>query len=248
MGDLAEKIEQPPTAPSAPPVKGSLWRLQGIFFQPKETFQEIAKKPTWLIALILCVVIGGVGLIWVMETIGFERIVIEQAQAQGREVPEEQLQMLNSPGVKAVRYAFMIIMNPVVLLVAAGLLLALFWLVGSDAKFSRVFSVVVHSFLAYTVVSTVITLLIVLVAADPTELDVQNLVASNLGVLVSRTESPVLFALLSSIDLLSCYCVFLLSLGMSIVGRKSLATSVALVLIPWGLWVLVKMGLAAIFT
>jgi len=248
MGNLAEKIEQPPTAPSAPPVKGSLWRLQGIFFQPKETFQEIAKKPTWLIALILCVVIGGVGLIWVMETIGFERIVIEQAQAQGREVPEEQLQMLNSPGVKAVRYAFMIIMNPVVLLVAAGLLLALFWLVGSDAKFSRVFSVVVHSFLAYTVVSTVITLLIVLVAADPTELDVQNLVASNLGVLVSRTESPVLFALLSSIDLLSCYCVFLLSLGMSIVGRKSLATSVALVLIPWGLWVLVKMGLAAIFT
>ncbi len=248
MENLAEKAEQPPAMPPAPPAKGALWRLQGIFFQPKETFQEIAKRPTWLIALILCVVIGGVGLIWVMETIGFEKIIIEQAQAQGKEVPEEQLQMLNSPAVKAVRYTFMIIMNPVVLLLAAGILLALSWLVGADPKFSRVFSVVVHSFLAYTVVSTVITLLIVLVAADPTELDVQNLVASNLGVLVSRTESPVLFALLSSVDLLSAYCIFLLSLGMSIVGRKSLGTSVGLVLIPWGLWVLVKMGLAAIFT
>jgi hypothetical protein len=248
MENLTGNIEQPPTTSAAPPVKGSLWRLQGIFFQPKETFQEIAKKPTWLIAAILLVVIGAVGAIWVMETIGLDNIMAQELRARGQELSEEQLQMVNSPAAKAVRYAFVIIMNPVMLLVTAGVLMALFMIAGSEAKFSRIFSVVVHSFLAYTVVSMVITVVIVAVAPDPTELDIQNLVASNLGVLVSRTEAPVLFALLSSIDLLSFYCIFLLSLGMSIVGRKSLATSAALVVIPWGLWVLVKMGMATVFS
>ncbi len=248
MDNLAEKTEQPPIAPSGPPVKGSLWRLQGIFFQPKETFQEIFKKPTWLIATILYVIIAAAGVIFVTETIGFENIMIEQARSQGQEISEEQLQVMNSPVLKVVRYAFMILANPVIVLLTAALLLALFWLAGSDAKFSRAFSVAIHSFLAYTIILTAISVLIVALAADPTELDIQNLVASNLGVLVSRTESPVLFAFLSSIDVLSIYCIFLLSLGMSIVGRKSLGTSLALVIVPWAAWILVKMGLAAIFT
>jgi len=248
MSNLAQKIEQPPVTPSAAPVKGALWKLQGIFFQPKETFQEIAKKPHWLIATILLIVIGAVGLVWVMETIGFETIIAQELQARGQELSEEQMQMMNSPAAKGVRYAFMIIMNPVMLLVTAGLLMALFMVAGSEAKFNRVFSVVVHSFLAYTVVSMLITVVVVMIAPDPTELDIQNLVASNLGVLVSRTESPVLFAVLSSIDLLSFYCIFLLSLGMSVVARKSLTASAMLVVIPWGLWILVKMGLAAIFS
>ncbi len=248
MDNLAEKIEQPPSTPPAPPQKGSLWKLQAIFFQPKETFQEIAKKPTWLIAAILCVVIGAVGFTLIMNKIGFETMMIQQAQSRGQEVTEEQLQVLNSPAVKAFTYGSVIIGTPLVMLLTAGLLLALLWLVGSDATFRRVFSVVAHSFFAFTLVSTVITLLIVMLAADPTELDIQNLVSSNLGALVSRTESPVLFAVLSSVDVLTFYYLFLLSLGMSIVGRKTLGTSAALVLALWVVWVLVKTGWTAIFT
>jgi len=248
MENLTEKIEQSPSTPSGPPAKGSLWRLQGIFFQPKETFQEIAKKPTWLIAVILCVVISAGGLIWVMETIGFMNIMIQQAQAGGQEMTEEQIQMMSSPAMKGFSYGMMVIGTPVVLLLIAGLLLALFLLVGSNASFSRVFSVVAHSWLAYTVVSMAITLLVVMLAADPAELDLQNLVASHLGALVSRTESPVLFALLSSIDMLSIYCIFLLSLGMSVVSRKSVGTSAALVIVLWVVWVLAKTGWTAIIT
>jgi len=248
MGNSAQKIEQPPVAPSAPPVKGSLWRLQGIFFQPKETFQEIARKPTWLIAAILCVVIGAGGLLYVMETIGFENIMVRGAQSRGQELTEEQIQMMGSPAMKGFSYGMMIVGTPVVMLLTAGLLLALFWLVGSDATFSRAFSVVAHSLLAFTVVSTVISVLIVMLAADPTELDIQSLVASNLGALVSRTESPVLFAALSSVDVLTFYYLFLLSLGMSIVGRKSFGTSAALVFVLWVVWVLLKTGWTAIFT
>ncbi|MFB3905685.1 MAG: YIP1 family protein [Acidobacteriota bacterium] len=244
MENLAEKLEQP----SGPPAKGSLWRLQGIFFQPKETFQEIAQKPTWLIAAILCVIIGSIGIIWVMETIGFENIMMQQAQSQGREMTEEQIQMMNSPTMKAIRYGTMIIGTPIVMLLTAGLLLALFWLIGSDAKFNRVFSVVVHSLFASTIVSTVISALVVTLAPDPTELDIQNLVASHLGAFVSRTESPVLFAALSSVDILTFYYLFLLSLGMSVVGRKSFKASAAMVLVLWLVWVGLKTGGTALFT
>lgn len=247
MENLAEKIERPPTEPG-PTAKGSLWRLQAIFFQPKETFQEIAKKPTWLIAAILCVIIGTAGMILMMETIGFENVMVQNAQMTGREMTEEQIQMMSSPGMKAFNYAMAPIGTTVVLLATSGLLLAFFWLAGSGVAFSRVFSVVVHSFFAYTLVYSLVSIVIVMLAADPSELDIQNLVASHLGVLVTRQESPVLFAVLSSIDLFSFYCIFLLSLGMSIVGRKSFGTSAALVLVPWVLWVLVKMGLAAIFS
>ncbi|RPI23170.1 MAG: hypothetical protein EHM61_20390 [Acidobacteria bacterium] len=247
MENLAEKTTQQPAGPTEQP-KGSLWRLQGIFFQPKETFQEIARKPTWLIALVLCIVIGMVGFIVIMDRIGFDNMMAKQVEARGQEMTEQQREMMSSPAVKGFTYGMVIIGTPVVVLLTAGLLLALFWLTGADVTFSRVFSVVAHSMLAFTLVSTVLGLVIVLVAADPTELDVQNLVASNLGILVSAKESPALFSLLSSIDALTFYYLFLLSLGMSVVGRKSFGTGAAMVLILWVVYVALKTGWVSLMT
>ncbi|HXK62094.1 MAG TPA: YIP1 family protein [Acidobacteriota bacterium] len=247
MENVAEKTTPPPPGSTEQP-KGSLWRLQGIFFQPTETFRAIAKKPTWLIATILCVVIGIVGFMTIMNQVGFENLVIRQAQARGQEVSDEQLEMMNSPAVRAVTLGTMLIGTPIVMLLTAGLLLALFWLIGSDVSFSRTFSVVAHSMMAFTVISTAISLVVVLLAADPTELDVQNLVASNPGVLVDSVESPVTFALLSSIDLFSFYYLFLLALGMSIVGRKSFGTSAGMVLMLWVAYVALKTAWTALVT
>jgi hypothetical protein len=233
------------TGPSPQPAeepKGALWRLQGIFFQPRRTFEEINKKPTWLIALVLTVVIGAAAMYVMTSRIGVETIIAQQNPNQ--ELNEQQREFMESPFMAAFFYASVVIGTPLVILVIAVVMMLLYWMAGSEAPFSRVFSVVTHSFFAYSLIGSVIAVLIILLAQDPTELDFANLVSSNLGVLVDRIESPVLFSLLSSIDLFSAYLIFLLSLGLSIVGRKSIGASVWLVIVPWIIYVAGKTAIA----
>ena len=47
--------------PGEEEAKGSIWRLQGIFFEPSATFEDIDKKPTFVVALLLTVVIALIG-------------------------------------------------------------------------------------------------------------------------------------------------------------------------------------------
>ena len=77
-------------------------------------------------------------------------------------------------------------------------------------------------------------------------LDPRNLVLSHLGVLVDQTESPVLFTLSASFDLVTFYNLFLWSLGVSIIcGRRAgFGTGLGAVVVLWALWVIAKTGFA----
>ena len=230
--------------------KGALWRLQGIFFQPKKTFEEINKKPTWLIALIAILIIGALGLLLLSTMIGLDNVADQMIQQNPRasEMPEEQREMAIS-FTKGTFVVGALVGAPIIGLIVSLALMLAFWVAGSSAGFGKVFSVVVHSWFAYSVVATLLSALVVLLAEDPTELDVMNMVATHLGLLVDKTQSPVLFAFLSSLDILSVYMIFLLSLGMSVISRKSVGTAAMLIVILWLVYVLIfKVGMTALFT
>lgn len=248
--DNATAIE--PTEQQQP--KGALWRLQGILFQPKQTFEAINVKPNWLVPVVAILLVSSLGLFLLSTLVGLDNFA-EQMTAQNPKAAEQMAQLPEDQREvalavqKTMFVVFGLIGFPILGVIVSLAFLLAFWVAGSEARFGKIFSVVAHSFFAYGVINTVLSGLIMLLAQDPTQLDLLNMVPTHLGLLIDRIQSPVLFGFLSSLDLLSFYTLFLLTLGMSVVGRKSIATSAALVFILWALYVaLFKVGLTALFT
>jgi hypothetical protein len=72
------------------------------------------------------------------------------------------------------------------------------------------------------------------------------LVRSNPAFLVDMKANPVLFSLLSSIDLFTIWTVVLLIIGFAFVARVSKAKSAAIVISLWAVALVIKLGFAAI--
>jgi hypothetical protein len=101
---------------------------------------------------------------------------------------------------------------------------------------------------AYGLFSTVLTIAVLLVARNPKELDINNLVHTNLAFLANAREAPVLAAVLGSLDVLSFYAIYLLSLGNSLVNKRSLGFNLAVTIVLWAIYVAGKVGLKALFS
>jgi hypothetical protein len=237
---------------NAQPPRSSLWKLQGVFFEPKQTFEEIDRRPNWLVPLLAMILISIAASAYIVNAIGIDNLVRGQMEANRRiqEMPPEQReqiieQAMNSPFATIGTYVGPILGPILVVLVVAGLLMLMSSLAGGHATFKKILSVNSHAFFFSYLVASVLAVVVVLLSPDPSEIDVQNPVATNLGFLVVRSESPVLYSLLSSIDLVSIYTIYLLGLGLAVVNRKSLGSGLTSVVILWAIYVLLKTGWAA---
>jgi hypothetical protein len=234
------------------PARSSVWKLQGVFFEPQATFEEVDRRPNWLLPLLAMIIISIAAASLVVNTIGLENIVRGQIEANSRvqQMPPEQReqiveQAVNSPLTSVMMYVGPILGPIIIVLVVAGLLMLASTLTGGQATFKKVFSVNSHVFFFSYVVASVLSVVVVLLSPDPAEIDIQNPVATNLGFLVARTESPALYSLLSSIDLVSFYTIYLLGLGLAVVNRKPVRSMLLTVVVLWVVWVLIKTGWTA---
>jgi hypothetical protein len=93
--------------------------------------------------------------------------------------------------------------------------------------------------------------LVFMFVKDPADIELNPAgnVASNLGLLVSDKEHPVINSLLSSIDVFSFWTIFLLSVAFAALSNRSLTVKKAAtgVLILWAVWVAGKAGFFALF-
>jgi len=115
---------------------------------------------------------------------------------------------------------------------------------GGTATYKQLFAVTAHTQLI-GVIATILTI-VILFLKDPSDVDVQNLLASNLGPLISAETSKFLHALAISMDLFSFWLIYLLGSGVAICGRLSRTKGIMAVVIPWLIVVLIKCGLATL--
>ena len=232
-----------------------LSRLSGILLQPEGTFEAINRRPNWLLPVVAVIVVSVLANAFVISTIGYDRLLREQMEQspQIQEMPEEQRQELiesqvNSPIVRILGY-----LGPVfavfVILIVAGFLLLGVTLAGGRSTFRQVFSITSHSFFAYSLINSVLLCLVVFLNSEAAAGNIQNAVQSHLGFLVNSKESPVLFTLASSIDLLSFYFMYLLAKGVAAAPKRlSFASALAVVVVLWIVWVGLKLGYAALLS
>jgi len=233
----------------------SFWsRWIGVYFSPGEAFQDIARKPDFIFPL-LVTVISAVGITETMlAKLGIERIM-RNAMVMGGQAAKmspEQIQQAvdQGKGVGGIMaHVFGALGPPIYLLIVAvvGLVLvnAIF---GSPISFKKAFSVTCYANLTGFIAG--LMMLAMILFGDPEDFNPNNPSPTNVGFFLNPLEtSKPLLAFASSIDIFTIWFVVLLGIGFSqATGGKVKALTIFLVYFGlWMVWVLGKVGLAAVF-
>jgi hypothetical protein len=119
---------------------------------------------------------------------------------------------------------------------------------GSETSYKKLLGVTSHCLFLQTVVGSVLMVTVYALASDPKSIDFQNPVYTNLGPLVDSKDSPILYKLASSADLVIWYVIYLLGMGTAAVSRRmTVGKGVLLVAVLYLFYVLLSLGWAAIW-
>ena len=240
-------MSEPQAVPAASESASSLRTIWQTLSSPEAAFRSILARPVWAVALLLLVALGVAAV-----AIGFAKVTPEDylrmLEESGQQVPAEfepEKLMSIARWTAAIGAA---VVSPLVYFVVGGLFLVVFRLLGSEMGYRQSLSVSVHGLLPMGVAAVVgIFISLARDTIDPIELQGGGLLMSNLGFLATEESSKAMRALLTSADLFSVWCIFLLASGFRIVGRVSAGAAWGAVLVVWGVGVLLKVGLAAAF-
>ncbi|MBZ5501261.1 MAG: YIP1 family protein [Acidobacteriia bacterium] len=242
----------------APESGNSISRIFGAIFSPRPTFASIARRPTWLVPLLLLTVVSTGAVATLGHTMGWRALLEQQIQknpsAQRRieQLTPEQRQQMVEQQMKIIPitvYVGGIVGSAITLVTLAAVFLGVFNLVsGVPMGFKTSLSIVAYAYtprLIYGLLAIPILFL-----KDPSTVDPQNMVASNPAVFLADGAAGWLATLLGSLDLFSIWVVLLLSVGYSAVNPKKLSFGKAFGVIfgVWLVYVLVRVGIAAAFS
>jgi hypothetical protein len=242
-------------APEAPEKVNSFGRIIGVIFSPKETFQSIARNPTWLLPTIILAVVGVAFIVafgsrpgaWraYMETQFDNSSRAQQLSPQQREQALE-TQLKYTPKVTP---AIVPIADFLIILIIA----AAYWVVfsmgaGIKMSFKTSLGIAAHAWVPF-VLSSLLAIVVVLLK-DPSTVDLNNPLAADVGAYLPTGSSKPLIAAAHSLDLFSFWVLALFAMGYSAVAPKKLSFGGALgwVVGVWLLYVMCKTGIAAVIS
>jgi Yip1 domain len=231
-----------------------LARITGVFFSPKETFADIVAAPSWIFPTVLLVLLSAIACTALNQRMDWRSFVSQQIEKSPRAAslsPEQKDQQIEQ-GAKFApifTYVFGVPAPAIVILVVAVVMFGAYnLLAGADVRFSTAMGIVSHAFVP-TIVSTAIFLL-VLFLKPRGSFDLENPVATNLGVLVSEDAPKWLMKLGISFDIFSFWILILIAVGFAAANPRKLKFSKALTIavVVWALFVTVRVGWAWIFS
>lgn len=225
--------------------------LLEVFYQPGKLFEDLPnRRAAWVIPLIVATILIVASMYFTIHSIGMREIMRQRLATSGMS-PEQMQQAMSradSPIQEYVSYCAGAIGVTLTFLVLAGVLTAFAMMTSNTPKFGTMFSMVTLSFIPYYVVTAIMSTLIILATDDKSSLDINNIVATNVGAYVDRnTVSKGVYSLLGSLDILSFALIGLLAFGFSKLTRASVFFGIMAVGTVWAFYVIMKMGASMVF-
>ncbi|HYB62400.1 MAG TPA: YIP1 family protein [Methylomirabilota bacterium] len=221
-------------------------RIAGVFFNPAQTFVDIARQPSWLLPLALLVLVSvGIG-IELAQRVNWEQYIGRKLDASpsAAQLSPEQRQQRIEVGAKYARiscYVVAPIGMPVTLLFFAALYLGAFnLLANARLRFGQSAGIVAHAMMPSLVSGILAT--IVLAVKDPGTIDPQQPLASSVYAFLPDDAPQWLQSLGSSIELFFLWMLVLVSIGFAAANprKATLGKAFGIVFGLWGAWVLGK--------
>jgi hypothetical protein len=207
--------------------------LFGIFYEPIRVFRDLRVRPRWVAAFIVIAVLTTVYSVLFVRRVTPERIVnftIDKVAESGF-IPADRVDQARQTQLEQAKnptYQVMSRVGPVVLIFVKYMAFAALMMLGVLAfggriNFWQAVSAVIYAALPWVIIQKLLSL-VLLYIKSPDDihpiLNQETLVQDNLGVLVTPSEHPVLFVLLSTIGVLWFYWIWLLAKGLQTTGTK----------------------------
>lgn len=134
--------------------KGLAARLAGVVFAPRATYQDVAARPRVLGALVVVLLIMTAPSVLFFSTdVGKQALIDQQERSMQTfgirltDAQYEQMQQrMQSPAMPYISAVGQLVVVPLVMVVVAGILIAVFnAIMGGEASFKQVFAIVAHS-------------------------------------------------------------------------------------------------------
>jgi hypothetical protein len=242
-----------PEAQSQPAIS-PFGRIIGIFFSPKATFEDIVRKPSWVLPVFL-LTLFSIGVSFAInQRINWREFMAQQIEKspQAASMSAEQKEQRIEGGAKfspiltwAIGVCGPIVFALVVALVMWG---AYNLLGGANTNFGTSFAITSHAALTGLVSSLLFILVLYLKA--PGTVDLENPVATNLAAVSADDSAKWLVALLKSFDIFTFWTLVLLAIGFAATNPKKLKGSKAFTIAfsIWAVYVVLRVGSAWIFS
>lgn len=231
-----------PPAPGTEPKPNPFQRIIGVLFSPDATFASIARRPDWVVPLVLLLLVAMAAGVIMAPHIDFGAAARESMEQQKNVSPEQIDKAVRiSASIGKVFTYLAPVLSLIGLLVIAGVVLLAFRIFGGEGDFKQAFSVTCYASIP-TIFKSVVTLIIIVAKGGiiPAQA-LATIVRSNLGFLVDYKANPIAFALLSSFDIFSIWFLALLIIGFSYVARVSKVKAAVTIISLWVLVLLLKL-------
>ena len=244
----------PIPAPEAQASLSTFQRIIGVLFSPKSTFQDIARKPSWIAPVLVSTVLSIIAVVVLNQRMNWREYISQQIEKNPRaaQLSADQKEKQTEVSVKitvAIVYAAGVLV-PILFALIVGLVMmgAYNLFAGAGATFSQSLAIAAHSLLV-GIVSTPIFLL-VLFLKPPGTIDPENPVATNLAAILPDESAKWLVTLCKSLEIFTFWTLILLAIGFAAVNPKKLkgAKSYMIAFGIYAAYVLVRVGVAFIFS
>jgi hypothetical protein len=221
----------------------------------------LKRKPSWWVAWLVTAVFSLISGFVIVQKIDMEQLVrhrIEQSKfAQSRleqASPEQREQSLRIQVISnKVGFFVRPLFGLLFALITAAILMAIFnFGFAAEIPFKRALAVVLYAAVPIAVVRSALLCLSLLVSADTSAIDPDiNPIATNPAFFMERaTASKFLYGLVSGLDVLAIWSVFLLGIGFAMASTNPKITKGTTLMVLFGIYaflILVFAGIAAAF-
>ena len=233
---------EPPVEEAEPPQMSEAQTLTSIFFEPGRTFEDLRRKPRFVMALVIMIILTmafGFTFYYKIGEENFKKFVASQidkspqTQNMSAEQKSSAVEMNMTIG-KVVRFGLPVI---IIIVVAIGGLI--YWLggkaFGGSGGYLHGVSTWIYASLPPAVVSTVANF-IILFLKNVDDIDIgtgsqRGLVTANPSFLIDGKSSPVLATLVGTLDLFMIWGWVLAAIGLRIMFRISSGSAWGIVII-----------------
>ena len=242
-----------PEAQSQPAVS-PVGRIIGVFFSPKATFEDIVRKPSWVLPVVL-LTLFSIGVSFAInQRINWREFMSQQIEKspQAASMSAEQKEQRIEGGAKfSPPFTYAIgLLGPIIGMLVVALVMwgAYNLLGGANTDFGTSFAITAHAFMTGLLSS--LLFIVVLYLKPYGTVDLENPVATNLAAILQDDSSKWLVALLKSIDVFTIWTLILLAIGFAAANPKKLRGGKAFTIAfsVWAAYVVCRVGWTFIFS
>lgn len=244
----------PVPAPEAQAAVSPFGRVIGIFFSPKPTFEDMVRKPSWVLPVALSTVLSLLVSFAINQRVNWRDFINQQIEKspQAAQLSAEQKQQRIEAGAKFAPISTYVFgaLGPVLVALLVCLVMwgAYSLLGGISTNFGTAFGITTHAFLTGLVSSPLLILILYLKPYGTADLD--NPLSANLAAFLPDDSAKWLVALTKPFDIFVFWTLILLALGFAAVNPKKLkgGKSYIIAFSVWAFYVVCRVGWAFIFS